>query len=156
MKITEDQIKAIIEDATSQLLAVIDEPCDCSDLQCEEDEYGRCYPYCSGYLEGDLEEICIDGLAGIEDGDVCIYATYDGSYSYHDDYDPGDYWTPPSGGWELDDCEAYLTSITIELSVYNPTTDEYEDVEVSQEVCDRIIEEVNKNVGYKAPQKKVV
>lgn len=148
MKLTAEQILAIIEETSSMLANAIDD-IDCSEFEMYEDDYGRSYSHGSTTIDGELEEICIDGLPGIsaEDSDIYISANYECDCSYHDDYDPGDYWTPPSGGIELDSAEAYITDIDIDISVYNAETDEYDSIEVSKEDREYIIEQVNKQVA---------
>ena len=64
MKLTEQQKLAIIEDISSKLAAVIDD-IDCSDFDMYEDDYGRCYDHGSTTIDGELEEICLDGLPGV-------------------------------------------------------------------------------------------
>lgn len=56
MKLTEEQVQAIIDDIVSKMEAVIDDPCDgdYSDLECYEDELGRCYNYGSHSFESEL------------------------------------------------------------------------------------------------------
>lgn len=150
LTITEEQIQAIIADTADKLQAVIDEPIrDESDLDYYEDEYGHCYNSGSKSLEGELEEICYEGLPGIDNdsADIYICASYEGECDWHDDYDPGDYWTAPGGGIEVDSVEAYITDIDIEISVYDEATEEYVGVEVSEEIKQRIIDEVNKKVA---------
>lgn len=148
MRLTKEQILAIIEDTSSKLEGAI-EDIDCSDFEMYEDEYGHCYNHGSTTIDGELEEICMDGLPGVpeDDSDIYISASYECNCSYHDDYDPGDYWTPPSGGVELDSAEAYITDIDIDISVYNADTDEYDPIEVSKEDREYIIEQVNKKVA---------
>lgn len=147
--ITEEQIQAIIADVASKLQQIIDQPIlDHDELNYYEDEYShRCHRG-SMNLEGELEDICCEGIPGIgEDSDIYISASYKGTCDWHDDYDAGDYWTPPSGGIEIDDVDAYITEMGIEISVYDEDTDEYIQVEVSKEVINCIIEEVNKKVA---------
>lgn len=148
MKLTDEQKLAIIEDTVSKLTDAI-EDIDCSDFEMYEDDYGRSYNHGSTTISGELEEICIDGFPGISDDDSDIYisATYECDCSYHDDYDPGDYWTPPSGGIELDTVEPYVTDIEIEIDVYNAETDEYDSIEVSKKDKEYIIAEVNKKIA---------
>ncbi len=148
MKLTEEQKLAIIEDTSSKLADVIDD-IDCSDFEMYEDDYGRCYNHGSTTIDGELEEICLDGLPGVsaDDSDIYIVAKYECDCSYHDDYDPGDYWTPPSGGIELDSVEPSVTDIEIEIGVYNAETDDYDSIEVSEDDKEYIIEEVNKRIA---------
>lgn len=148
MRLTEEQMLAIIEGTSSKLAGAI-EDIDCSDFEMYEDEYGHCYNHGSTTIDGELEEICIDGIPGVsdDDSDICIYATYECNCTYHDDYDPGDYWTPPSGGIELDSVEPYITDIDIEISVYNADSDEYDSIEVSEDDKKYIIGEVNKKIA---------
>ncbi len=148
MKLTEEQRNAIIEDAASRLVGILDD-IDCSEFDLYEDDYGRCYNHGSTTIDGELEEICIDGLPGVsvEESDIYITAKYECRCSYHDDYDPGDYWTPPSGGMELDSAEPCITDIEIDINVYNSETDDYDSIEVSQEDKQYIIEELNKKVA---------
>lgn len=148
MKLTDDQKKAIIEDAASKLFHIIDD-IDCSEFDLYEDDYGRCYNHGRTTIDGELEEICIDGLPGVsaDDSEIYITAKYECDCSYHDDYDPGDYWTPPSGGMELDSVEASITEIEIFIDVYNADTDDYDSIEVSEDDKKFIIEELNKKVA---------
>lgn len=150
MKLTEEQIQAIINDAADKLQALIEDPCngDYSDLDMYEDERG-CYPFGSKNCDSEIEEICYEGLPGIDTdcADIYIMAKCDLRYSYHNDYDPGDYWTSPSGGIEIDEVEAYITDMEIEISVLNQDTDEYESVEVGNEIKERIIREANAKVA---------
>lgn len=148
MKLTDEQKKAIIEDTASRFAHIIDD-IDCSEFDLYEDDYGRCYNHGSTTIDGELEEICIDGLPGVpaDNSDICITAKYECRCSYHDDYDPGDYWTPPSGGIELDSAEPYITEIDIDISVFNKDTDDYEYIEISEEDKKFIIDELNKKVA---------
>lgn len=127
MKLTQEQKQAIIDDAANRLEAIADDPLDGrDDLDMYEDEYGRCYNSGSCSMAGTIEEICYDdGIPGIApaDSDICINLEYDGTAYYHDSYDSGDYWTPPSGGIELDDLELYATSLYVEIDVLNEATD---------------------------------
>lgn len=147
MKLTDEQRNAIIEDVSSKLASLI-EDIDCSEFDLYEDDYGRCYNHGCTTIDGELEEICIDGLPGVsaDDSDICITAKYECVCSYHDDYDPGDYWTPPSGGMELDSAEPYITEIEIDINVYNADIDDYDSIEVSEEDKEFILEELNKKV----------
>lgn len=147
MKLTDEQKQAIIEDTAARMSDIIDD-IDCSEFDLYEDDYGRCYNHGSTTIDGELEEICIDGLPGVsaDDSDICITAKYECRCCYHDDYDPGDYWTPPSGGMELDSAEPYITDIEIDISVYNPETGDYDTVEVSEEDMKFIIDELNQKV----------
>lgn len=147
MELTEEQIFAIIDDISSKLQEVIDNPMDESDLECEEDDYGRCYPCSSGSVDIELEEICYDGLPGLKDADTYITAKGKVDYSYYYDYDPGDYWTPPAGGWELRDSSGSINELEIEICALNPETGEYEDIKVDESVKKRIIESVNSKIG---------
>lgn len=150
MKLTDEQVQAIVDDIVSKMEAIIEDPCDgdYSDFECYEDEYGHCYNFGSHSIESELEEIGIDGLPGIpaDDSDICISADYTVDIDFHDDYDPGDYWTPPAGGIELDKVEASVSDVDIEISVLIQETDEYEDVEVSEEQRKLIVEKVNKQI----------
>lgn len=150
MRLTEEQIQAIIDDMVSKMEGVIEDPCngDYSDFECYEDDYGRSYDFGSHCFESELEEICIDGLPGIpaDDADIYITAKYSADVSFHDDYDPGDYWTPPSGGIEIDEVDASVYDIVIEIDVYNQDTDEYDAIEIPQEVIDRIEKSVNEKI----------
>lgn len=150
MKLTDEQVQAIVDDIVSKMEAIIEDPCDgdYSDFECYEDEEGHYYKFGSHTSYGQLEEICLEGLPGIpaDDNDIFITADYTAEIDFHDDYDPGDYWTPPSGGIELDKVEAQIDDIDFEISVLNQETDEYEDVEVPEEVKKFIIEKVNKQI----------
>jgi hypothetical protein len=150
MRLTEEQIQAIIDDIVSKMEDVIEDPCngDFSDFECYEDEYGHCYDFGSHTFDSELEEICLDGLPGIspDDADIYITAKYSADVSFHDDYDPGDYWTPPSGGIEIDEVEASVYDIKIEIDVYNQESDEYEAIEIPQEVINRIENSVNEKI----------
>lgn len=150
MKLTEEQIQAIIDDVVSKMEDVIDDPCngDYSDLDFYEDDMGHCYNFGSHSYESELEEICIDGLPGIDsdESDIYITATYDVDMSFHDDYDPGDYWTPPSGGIEVDEVSVSVSKIEIEISVLNKETDEYEDIEITEEHKVEIVNKVNEKI----------
>lgn len=150
MKLTDEQSQAIIDDIVSKMEVIIDDPCDgdYSDFECYEDEDGRCYNHGSHSIKSVFEEICIDGLPGIpaNDSDIYITASYAVDMSFHDDYDPGDYWTPPSGGIELDEVVAKVSEIEIEISVLNHETDEYENVEVSEMQKQLIVEKVNEKI----------
>lgn len=147
MKLTEEQRNAIIEDVSSKLACLV-EDLDCSEFDLYEDDYGRCYNHGSTTIDGEFDEICIDGLPGVpvDDSDICITAKYECMCSYHDDYDPGDYWTPPSGGMELDSAEPCITDIDIDISVYNSETEVYDSIEVSEDDKKYILEELNKKV----------
>lgn len=147
--LTEEQIKAIIADATAKLQKVADTAMEDDEPNYYEDDYGHCYSSGSNNLSGELEEICYEGLPGIDadNSDIFITASYDGDCDWRDTYDSGDYWTPPSGGIEVDKVEVYLTEIEIEISVYDKECDDYIDIEVSEDVKKRIIKEVNKNVA---------
>ncbi len=153
MKPTEEQVQAIIADTANKLQAIIDDPCggDYSDFECYEDDLGHCYN--SGYhsTEGEIEEICYEGLPGInsDDADIYILAKYDANISFHDDYDPGDYWTPPTGGIEIDEVEVAISSMEFDVSVYNSATDEYEEIEFSPKLIKRIIDNVHERCGIK-------
>lgn len=150
MKLTDEQVQAIVDDIVSKMEAIIEDPCDgdYSDFECYEDEYGRCSDYGSHTLNETMEDICIDGLPGIskDDSDISITADYTVDIDFHDDYDPGDYWTPPGGGIELDKVEAYINDVDVEISVLNQETDEYEDVEVSDEQIKFIVAKVNEKI----------
>lgn len=150
MTLTEEQVQAIIDDIVSKMEDVIDNPCngDYSDLECYEDEYGRCYSHGSQCIESELEEICFDGLPGInpEDSDIYITAGYCADISFHDNYDPGDYWTPPSGGIEIDGVCASVTDVKIEISVLNRESDKYEAVKITNEQKMHILERVNDKI----------
>lgn len=147
--LSEEQIKAIIADAAEKLNAIAEEPIsDYDSLDYDEDDYGRSYNRGTESLCGEIEEICYEGLPGIsEDSDIYICASYEGSCDWHDDYDPGDYWTAPSGGIEIDSVDVYLTDIDIEITMLDEESGEYVDVEISEEVKERIINEVNKMVA---------
>lgn len=149
MNLTEIQIQAIIDDTTNKLQAIIEDPCngDYSDLEMYEDEHGY-YPFGSKSGDYDIEEICYDGLPGINSdyADIYITAKCSLNYSYHDDYDPGDYWTPPSGGIEIDNVEADLLDMDFEINILNPDIDDYESIEVSNELKQRIITIVNERI----------
>lgn len=151
MKPTEEQVQAIIADTANKLQSIIDDPCggDYSDFECYEDELGHCYNSGSHSTEGEIEEICYDGLPGInsDDADIYILAKYDAYISFHDDYDPGDYWTPPSGGIEIDEVEITISSMEFEVSVYNSTTNEYEEIEFSPKLIEHIIDKVHERCG---------
>ena len=150
MKLTDEQVQAIVDDIVSKMEAIIEDPCDgdYSDFECYEDEYGRCSDYGSHTLNEMIEEICIDGLPGIpkDDSYISIAADYTVEIDFHDDYDPGDYWTPPGGGIELDKVKASIEDVDVEISVLNQETDEYEDVEVSEEQRKLIVEKVNEQI----------
>lgn len=150
MELTKEQIQAIIDDIVSKMEAVIENPCngDYSDLECYEDDYGHCYDFGSHSFESELEEICIDGLPGIskDDSDICITASYDVDLSFHDDYDPGDYWTPPAGGIEIDEVRASISKVDIDISVFNKETEDYEEIKVSEKQKKYIIDKVNEKI----------
>ena len=154
MKPTEEQIQAIIADTANKLQDIIDDPCgdDDSDFECYEDDLGHCYNYGYHSIEGEIEEICYDGLPGInsDDADIYIIAKYDAYISFHDDYDPGDYWTPPSGGIEIDEVEVAISSMEFEVSVYDSATDEYEVIDFSPKLIERIIDNVHERCGIKS------
>lgn len=154
MKPTEEQIQAIIADTANKLQAIINDPCggDYSDFECYEDDLGHCYNYGYHSIEGEIEEICYDGLPGInsDDADIYIIAKYDAYISFHDDYDPGDYWTPPSGGIEIDEVEVAISSMEFEVSVYDSATDEYEVIDFSPKLIERIIDNVHERCGIKS------
>ena len=154
MKPTEEQIQAIIADTANKLQDIIDDPCgdDYSDFECYEDDLGHCYNYGYHSIEGEIEEICYDGLPGInsDDADRYIIAKYDAYISFHDDYDPGDYWTPPSGGIEIDEVEVAISSMEFEVSVYDSATDEYEVIDFSPKLIERIIDNVHERCGIKS------
>ncbi len=154
MKPTEEQIQAIIADTANKLQDIIDDPCgdDYSDFECYEDDLGHCYNYGYHSIEGEIEEICYDGLPGInsDDADIYIIAKYDAYISFHDDYDPGDYWTPPSGGIEIDEVEVAISSMEFEVSVYDSATDEYEVIDFSPKLIERIIDNVHERCGIKS------
>lgn len=151
MRLTEEQKQAIIKAAADKLSIIADDPLDGrDDLELDEDEYGRCYNrgYCS--LNGEIDEICEEeGIPGIDpaNSEICISLEYDGSADFHDDYDPGDYWTPPSGGIELDDYDIALTSLYVDIDVLNEETDEYETIEVSEEEINEMIDAINEISG---------
>lgn len=154
MKPTEEQVQAIIADTANKLQAIIENPCggDYSNFECYEDELGHCYDHGTHYTDGEIEEICCDGLPGINsnDADIYILAKYDANISFHDDYDPGDYWTPPSGGIEIDEVEVAISSMEFDVSVYNSATDEYEEIEFSPKLIERIIDKVHERCGIKS------
>ena len=151
MELTEEQIQAIIEDTANKVAGIVDNPCggDYSEFQCYEDECGHVYPNGSYSEDSEIEEICYDGLPGIDpmESDIFITAKYSMELSFHDDYDPGDYLTPPAGGIEIDDIDVRIYDMVFEIDVLNHDTDEYESIEISKEIKDRIINEVNKRVG---------
>jgi hypothetical protein len=104
MKLTDEQVQAIVDDIVSKMEAIIEDPCDgdYSDFECYEDEYGHCYNFGSHSIESELEEIGIDGLPGIpaDDSDICISADYTVDIDFHDDYDPDEealLWLGPDG-----------------------------------------------------------
>lgn len=150
MALTKEHVQAIIDDIVSKMEDVIDNPCnvDYSGLECYEDEYGRCYSHGSQCIESVLDEICLDGLPGInpEDSDIYITASYCADISFHDDYYPGDYWTPSSGGIEIDEVCASVTDVEIEISVLNRESDKYEAVEITNEQKMLILEQVNDKI----------
>lgn len=154
MKPTEEQVQAIIADTANKLQSIIDDPCgdDYSDFECYEDDLGHCYNYGYHSIEGEIEEICYDGLPGInsDDADIYIIAKYDAYISFHDDYDPGDYWTPLSGGIEIDEVEVAISSMEFEVSVYDSATDEYEVIDFSPKLIERIIDNVHERCGIKS------
>lgn len=147
--LTEEQIQAIIDDAAAKLQNIADSAMEDEDPDYYEDDYGHCYNHGSNSLSGEIEEICYDGLPGIgpDNSDIYISASYDGDCQWTDTYDSGDYWTPPSGGIEVDSVDVYLTDIDIEISIYDEETEDYTDVEISEDVKKRIIDEVNKKVA---------
>lgn len=151
MKLTDEQIQAIIEDTAHKLELFISDPCDgdYSDLECYEDENGNCYDFGTHSFTYELEEICYDGLPGIDsdNADIFITAIVCADLSFHDDYDPGDYYTPPSGGIELDRVDAFISDIDIEINVINPMNNEYERMEVTSEVKDSILKTVNDKIN---------
>lgn len=150
MRLTEEQIQAIISDTADKLYALAEDPCngDYSDLDFYEDDEGRCYSYGSKYCEREIEEICINGLPGIspENSDIIISATCGLDFSYHDDYDAGDYWTPLSGGIEIDSVDIELLDMEFEINVPAHVTNEYVCVDIPKEVKQRIITEVNERI----------
>lgn len=149
MNLTEVQIQAIIDDTTNKLQAIIDNPCngDYSNLEMYEDEHGY-YPFGSKNSDIEIDEICYNGLPGVDsdNADIYIVAKCNLSYSYHNDYDHGDYWTPPSGGIEIDNVEADLLDMDFEINVLNPDINDYESIEVSTELKQRIITIVNERI----------
>ncbi len=154
MTLTEEQIQAIIDDAVLKLQTAIDDMYegDYSDFEYYEDEEGHCYDFGSHTCKGTLEEICLDTLPGInkDESDISITADYCLDIDFHDDYDPGDYWTPPAGGIEIDKVEAYITEIDIDIEILNPQSGEYESIEIPESLVTRIIKDANEKVGLKS------
>lgn len=150
MKLTEKQANVIIDDIVSKLKEVISQPCngDYSNLECYEDDEGHCYNFGTYCYEDELEEICINGFPGIDPdiSDIFISAKYNVDMSFHDSYEPGDYWTPPSGGIEIDEVNAYVSEITIEIDIFNQETDKYEHIAVLPEMKAYIIKKVNEMI----------
>lgn len=149
MVLTEEQIQAIIDDAAAKLQNIADSAMEDEEPNYYEDEYGHCYNSGFNSLAGNIEEICYDGLPGIDPdkSDIYISASYNGECQWTDTYDSGNYWTPPSGGIEVDSVDIYLTDIDIEIYISDEETEDYTDVEISEDVKKRIIEEVNKKVA---------
>lgn len=147
MRLTEEQKQAIIADAVKRMQAITDDPLDDrDDLYPYEDEMGRCYNHGSCSLATTIEEICEDnGIPGIEPefSDICISLECEGEAYFHDSYDPGDYWTPPSGGIELDEFEFCATDLYVEIDVYNEATEEYESIEVSEDELKEMVDAIN-------------
>lgn len=151
MKLTEEQKQAIIKEASDRLSAIADDPLDGrDDLELDEDDYGRSYDKGSCSLAGEIEELCLgNGISGIDPANSEIYINleYDGTAYYHDDYDPGDYWTPPSGGIELDDFELFATALYVGIDVLNEEADEYETIEVSEDEIKEMLDAINEIAG---------
>lgn len=158
MRLTEEQKQAIIADAAKHLEKIAEDPLDGrDDLDLDEDEYGRCYNRGTCSLCGTYEEICEeDGIPGIlpEESEIYISMEYDGTAYFHDEYDPGDYWTPPSGGIELDDFDLHAISLSVEIDVLNKDTDEYESVEVSDEELNEMMDAINSIAGVERKPRK--
>ena len=145
MKITEDQKKAIIADTISKLKGVIDN-IDSSDF--ETSESGLNYNYGSTTLKGEIEEICYEGLPGVpqKDNEIFISAKYECQCNYHDEFEPGDYWTPSYFGIVIDTVIPTIIDIDIDVSIYVPETDDYEFIQVSDEDKKIIIDQINNKV----------
>lgn len=155
MKLTEEQKQAIVDDVVKQMQDVIDEPYDHinEEFDYDEDDWGNSYNRGSHHFSQELEEICIDGLPCLDkdNSDVGICAEFDGYLTFHDDYEPGDYWTPPSGGVEIDSIELTLKTLEIEVSLINPDNGEYEYIEVTEGEIKALIQRINKRIVNKPP-----
>ncbi|MDE6007721.1 MAG: hypothetical protein K2G90_00760 [Muribaculaceae bacterium] len=136
MRLTDVQKQAIIDDIVKQMQEVIDEPNDHveEEFEYDEDDWGRCYKHGSHHFSRVLEEICLDGIPGIDSdtSEVGICVEYDGYLTFHDEFEPGDYWTPPSGGIEIDSIELTLQSLAIDITILNQDSGEYEDLDISE------------------------
>lgn len=146
MKLTEEQKNAIAKELAERFSAIVDDPIEDYDaLDFDEDEYGHTFSRGKCTLCGEIDEICIDGLPGLdtENSEVSICASYYLDISYYDDYDSGDYWTPPSGGVELDNVTGAIESVDIDAEVYNPQAEEWEVIEVTEEEVALIIKKVH-------------
>lgn len=164
MRLTEEQKNTIVDEIVKQMQEVIDDPENHveEEFEFDEDDYGRTRRSGSHYFSRVLEEICADGLPRIdsENSEIGICVEYDGYLTFHDDYDAGDYWTPPSGGIEIDSIELTLQSLEIEIYVFNPETDGYEEIEVTEKeittLKDTITSKIkNRPERRKSSQKKV-
>lgn len=158
MRLTEEQKQAIVDDVVKQMQEVIDEPNDHinEEFDYDEDDWGNSYNRGSHHFSQTLEEICVDGIPGIDidDSDVYVSAEFDGYLTFHDDYEPGDYWTPPSGGVEIDSIELTLKTLEIEVSILNPDNGEYEYIEVTEEEIKALIQRINKRIVNKPPYRR--
>lgn len=158
MRLTDEQKQSIVDDIVKQMQEVIDEPNDHieEEFEYDEDDSGRCYNHGSHHFSRVLEEICADGIPGIDSdtSEIGIYVEYDGYLTFHDEYDPGDYWTPPSGDIEFDSVELTLQSLEIDISVLNPESGEYEDFEVSKDEVDNMKKSISSKIVNRPERRK--
>lgn len=158
MRLTDEQKQSIVDDIVKQMQEVIDEPNDHieEEFEYDEDDWGRCCNYGSHIFSRVLENICKDGIPGIdsETSNIGICVEYDGYLTFHDDYDPGDYWTPPSGGIEIDSVELTLQSLEVDISVLNPVTGEYEDLDVSEDEVETLKKSISSKIVNRPERRK--
>lgn len=149
MELNESQIQTIIAELTKRLDTQIYDP-DIENAEPWEDDYGRSYSCGYHTDEGMFEDILWEEQEKLglkEEDEVLISCDYRVECSLcFEPYDPGDYWTPPSGGdVEINESEGYISDLCIDINIYNPETDDYDSMDISQEVIERIEEGVNRS-----------
>lgn len=146
--LSEEQKKSIIDEIVKKLDEVVKDPTTMTGDPYDEDEYGHSYDNGRESFGGCLEDLEIDEPRGFpEDMEVLISGKFNGSYSWYDDYDAGDYWTPASGGLEICDAEAHITKLTLEFGEWDDVAKEYHSYEITADEVNEILNEINKRVA---------
>lgn len=146
--LSEEQKKSIIDEIVKKLEEIIEDPTSMTGEPFDEDEYGNSYGKGLESFGGDLEDFEISEVEGFpEDSDIYVSGKFNGSYSWYDDYEAGDYWTPASGGLEIDDCEVHIVKLTLAFGEWDEEAREYRSYKITEETVNEIKNEINKRVA---------